>query len=114
MLLTTYIWLYDDGAEKNVKRLSKCENEENGQRKNLEKSGDNLLEHDDVNSKLWLKSQEEHKVEPAEEDAQCSQLPAPAVEASELAVAHEGDGGDVQEYLNIVEKVCQVLPWFGH
>lgn len=94
--------------------MSKCENEEHSKRENLEKSGDYLLKHDDVYSELWLKAQKEHEVEPAEEDAECSQLPSPAVEAGKVSIAHEGDGGYVEENLCIVEEVCEILPGIGH
>lgn len=112
--IKAYVRLHSDGAEKDVKRLSKGENKEYSQWKNFEKSGGDFLKHDNIYSKLWLKAQKEDKVEPAQEDADSSQLPTPAVEAGKVAIAHKSDGGQVEDDLCIVEEIRQILPEVGH
>ena len=78
-----------DGPQKYEKWLSESQDQQQGQGKNLEKGGYNLLKHDDVNPKIRLKTQEEDKIEPAEEDAERSKLPPPPCQAHEVAIGYE-------------------------
>lgn len=104
----TYIWPGGDWTEQDEEGLSERKDEEQCHGKDLEESGDDLLKHDDVDSKPRLEAQEEHKVEPAKEDAESTQLPPPANQAGEVAVAHEGDGGEVEKDLCVVQDVREV------